>query len=66
MFKMISGALEPSAINVRLASVGFQTFVLLMIFSPSAVVVTIALVCEVITSIESMNTSEMMAIPINR
>ena len=66
MFKMISGALEPSAIKVRLASVGFQTFVLLITFSPSALVVTIYLVCEVITSIESMKTSEMIAIPMNR
>ena len=66
MFRIISGALEPRAMSVRFARVGFQTGVFLTIFVPSGCTVIIVLVYEVIYSIDSIKMSEMIAIPMNR
>ena len=63
----ISGAEEPRAMSVRLATVAFQigtsikTLVFLSLSQSS-----MALVCAVIDSIASMKMSEMMAIPKKR
>lgn len=63
----ISGAEEPKAISVRLATVAFQigtsikTLVFLSLSQSS-----MALVCAVIASIASMKMSEMIAIPKKR
>ena len=63
---MISGAEEPRAINVRLATVAFQT-----VYSTSSSLPvklstsTINYVCYVISSIASMKMSEIIAIPRN-
>ena len=66
MLRMISGALEPRAMSVRLARVGFHTAVFLTIFVPSLCVVMTVLVYDVITSMESIKMSEIIATPMNK
>lgn len=64
--RRISGADDPNAISVRLAIVGFHTETFIVCSTPSMSVYLTALVCEVMTSIESINMSETRAIPKNR
>ena len=59
----ISGALDPKAMRVKFAKVGFQMSFFLKILVPSGISVITFRVWEVITSIESINTSEIRAIP---
>lgn len=66
MFRIISGALDPSAMRVRFARVGFHIKVFLTIFCPSFVSVMIVRCWEVMTSMESIKISEMIEIPMNR
>ena len=66
MLRMISGALEPSAMSVKFARVGFQIKVFFTTFVPSACSAIMVLYCEVMTSIESINTSEMIEMPMNK
>ena len=65
-FNMISGALEPNAMSVKLASVGFQISDFLTTLVPSGISVITVLVCDVMTSIDSMNTSDMSAMPMKK
>lgn len=62
----ISGAEEPNAISVRLAIVGFHTETVIFCSIPSMSVYEIVLVCEVITSIQSIKMSDTKAIPKNK
>mmetsp|Transcript_29767 Transcript_29767/g.74455 ORF Transcript_29767/g.74455 Transcript_29767/m.74455 type:complete len:285 (-) Transcript_29767:493-1347(-) len=65
--RRISGALEPKARSVRLATVGFQYLTLIAEISPVFGSVIFIVVClAVITSMADMNLSEMMAMPRNR
>jgi len=64
--KSISGAEDPSAIKVRLAIVGFHTEMLASLETPLSSSYFTLLVWEVITSIEPMKISAMIAIPKNR
>ena len=63
---MISGALEPSAISVKFARVGFQIKVFFTTFVPSACSAMTVLYYEVMTSMESIKISEMIEIPMNK
>jgi hypothetical protein len=60
---MISGALEPRAMSVRLATVPFQTWTSFSIIYPCMSLTLIVLVAAVITVIESMKMSEMIDTP---
>ena len=60
---MISGAEEPSAMSVRLATVGFQTSTLMVRSLPSRPGRRTTFSADVICSIASMKMSEMMATP---
>ena len=62
---MISGAEEPRAIKVRLATVGFQTVFSTTSSFPKLSLSTVSEVYEVISSIDSMKMSETIAIPRN-
>ena len=65
-FKRISGADEPRAIRDKLAIVSFQTLYSKRTYSPFSSSKTLYdLVYEVMTSIDSMKMSEMMATPTN-
>mmetsp|Transcript_123526 Transcript_123526/g.395121 ORF Transcript_123526/g.395121 Transcript_123526/m.395121 type:complete len:201 (+) Transcript_123526:2572-3174(+) len=59
-FRRISGALEPSAMSVRLATVGFHTILVTLLFNFELKTRTF---WEVIFSIAPMKTSAMMATP---
>merc|ERR1719446_28246 len=63
--RRISGAEEPRAISVRLATVAFQTKNVTSPSDPSALIFVIFFSLLVITSIAAMNTSAMMATPKN-
>ena len=68
--------LDPRAIRVRLAIVGFQTVTLILCFSPCSSSTTTSFVCEVMTSMDlreklvlysyPMKISEIIAMPKNR
>ena len=62
---MISGAEEPRAIKVRLATVGFQTVFSTTSSFPKLSLSTVSEVYEVISSIDSMKMSETIAMPRN-
>lgn len=61
----ISGADDPSAISVRLATVGFHTLALNLRILPSLDWVVTVDSCEVISSMADMNTSAANATPTN-
>ena len=66
MESRISGALEPSAMSVRFAMVGFQTLTVAFYLVPFSSTYSISFVCDVMTSIEPMKMSEMIEMPRNR
>ena len=64
--RRISGALEPNAINVKLATVAFHTITLKSLLFPFSSVIFRVLVYAVITSIALMKISETIEIPRKR
>jgi len=64
--RRISGALDPRAIRVKLATVGFQKLTLVTTFVPSSRVCSISCCLDVIYSIAAMKISEIIPIPINK
>jgi hypothetical protein len=60
---MISGALDPRAMSVRLATVAFHTVTVISTVLPPRSVRRTFLSAEVITSMAAMKMSEIMATP---
>jgi hypothetical protein len=64
--RRISGALDPRAIRVKLATVGFQKLTSVSNLVPSSRVCSIFCFFDVIYSIADIKISEMIPIPINK